>query len=88
MSTAMVPLSHPTLKDMGGNAILQDINSGIKDNVLTFEVDTRKVPLSTLQILSPELENSIRPVAITLKNKNIAILKVNMEGIKVYAVAQ
>lgn len=88
MSTAMVPVPHPVIKDMGGNAILQNINSGIKDNALTFEVDTRKVPLSALQVLSPELENSTRSVEITRKNKHTAILKVNLEGIKVYAVAQ
>lgn len=88
MNTAMVPVPHATIRDMGNIPILLHIDSAIRNNALVWEVDTRKIPLSALNILSPELEDRKIPVEIVRKSKNSAILKVNLEGVKVYAVAQ
>lgn len=88
MNTAMVAVPHPTIRDNGNVPILLNIDSAIKNNTLVFEVDTRKIPLSALYILSPELQDRKIPVEITRKSKNSASLKVNLEGVKVYAVAE
>jgi len=88
MSTAMEPVPHATIRDMSNTPILLDINSNIKNNALVFEVDTRKIPLSSLNILSPELKDRKIPVEIIRKSKNSATLKVDLTGVKVYAVAQ
>jgi hypothetical protein len=88
MNTEMVAVPHETIRDMGNSPILLQIGANTRNNSLVFEVDTRKVPLTALNILSPELKDRKIPVEIIRKSKNSATLKVDLDGVKVYAVAQ
>lgn len=88
MNTALIAVPHPTVKDTAGNGILQDINSAIKNNKLSYQIDTSKVPLSKLSIMSPELKEQKRDVAISATGKNTSGITVDLEGVKVYAVLQ
>lgn len=88
MNTALIAVPHPTVKDTAGNGILQDINSGITNNNLSYQINTSKVPLSRLSILSPELKEQKRDVVINTTGKNTSGIKIDLEGVKVYAVLQ
>ena len=89
MNTALVAVPHPTVKDVAGNGILQDINSAITNNELSYQIDTSKVPhLSGLSIMSPELKEQKRDVAVSSTGKNTSGIKVDLKGVKVYAVLQ
>jgi len=88
MNTALIAVPHPTVKDNAGIGILKEINSAIADNKLSYKIDTTRVPLFRLSIMSPELEEEVRDVAIDNIGKNASDIKVNLEGIKVYAVLQ
>jgi hypothetical protein len=73
---------------MGGVAVLKDIDSEIKDNKLSYEIDSSGVAISSLAVLSPETgNNSINAEIRHIKNDRL-VLNVNLEGIKIYAVAQ
>jgi hypothetical protein len=87
MNTALIAVPHPTVKDTAGNGILQDIKSGITNNKLSYQIDTSKVPFSRLSILSPELKEQKRDIIITT-GKNTSDIKVDLEGVKVYAILQ
>jgi hypothetical protein len=76
------------VKDLSGIPLIKDIDSLIKDNELTYEINAAKVPLSNLIVMSPELDGTQRPAAITKSSKVYATVSVNLEGIKIYAVAQ
>jgi hypothetical protein len=88
MNTALIAVPHPTVKDNAGIGILKDINSAITDNKLSYAIDTARLPLSKLSIMSPELDEEARDVNIEHIGKNAWNIKVNLEGIKVYAVLQ
>jgi hypothetical protein len=88
MNTTLIAVPHPAVKDTAGNGILQDINSAIKNNKLSYQIDTSKVPLSKLSIMSPELKEQKRDVAISATGKNTSGINVDLEGVKVYAVLQ
>ena len=88
MNTALIAVPHPNVKDTAGNGILENINSGISNNKLSYQIDTSKVPLSRLSILSPELKEQKRDVTINTTGKNTSDIKVDLEGVKVYAVLQ
>jgi hypothetical protein len=88
MNTALIAVPHPTVKDTAGNGILENINSGITNNKLSYQIDTSKVPLSRLSILSPELKEQKRDVVFNTTGKNTSDIKVDLEGVKVYAVLQ
>ena len=88
MNTALIAVPHPTVTDTAGNAILQDINSGITNNNLSYKIDTSKVPVSNLSIMSPELKEQKRNVVINNTGKNRSDIKVDLQGVKVYAVLQ
>ncbi|GEP96884.1 hypothetical protein [Chitinophaga cymbidii] len=88
MNTAMKPVPHPDIRDMGNVPILKQITSAIQDNRLQIEIDTAKIPLSSLHLLSPETGGRQTPVEIRRKNNGMAVLQLNLENMKIYAVAQ
>ncbi|HUX96904.1 MAG TPA: hypothetical protein VMV47_14310 [Bacteroidales bacterium] len=88
LNSAMVPVPHPSIKDNGGTPILKDIDSAIKNNLITYEVNTNRIPLSSLSLLSPELADHSGKIEIMASGKGYSIVKVNLEGVKVYAVGQ
>ncbi len=88
MNIALKATPHPTLKDVPGVPILKDIESKIVDNKLTYEINTQKVVLSQLAILSPELGEETKTAEIRTVKHGYMTLNVDLTGVKVYAVAQ
>jgi hypothetical protein len=88
MNTAIVAIPHPTLKDASGISILNDIGSKIENNDLQYEIDTNRISLFKLSILSPELGEEKREVDIHQTKNGYSALHVNLTGVTAYAVAQ
>jgi hypothetical protein len=88
LNTALIAVPHPTIKDMSGTPVLQDIRSDSKDNHLVYELDTRKVSLPELSVISPEWGNEQRKVDIRKISNDIFHISINLDGAKIYAVAQ
>jgi hypothetical protein len=88
MNTALIAVPHPKLKDIPGIPILQDIDSKIENSKLTFEINTKIIPLTALSVYSPELEDQSRNAAIHRKQSGYSTININLEGIKIYAVVQ
>ena len=88
MNTALIAVPHPFLKDVPGIPILKDIESKIEDNNLTYEINTRKISLSQLSIMSPELKEESRNVEIRDAKHGYSTINVNLGGVKIYAVLQ
>ena len=88
MNTALLPVPHATLKDLTDIPILIGLESAITDNDLEYEINTSTFSLSGLSLMSVELNAVQRPVVITTKGNTAVRLQVNLEGVKVYAVAQ
>ena len=88
MNTAMNPLPHPTIKDNGGVAIIQDIDSHITDNKLSFEIRMDALPQAQYALKSPELKEKHRDVVCTKGKKGLQLLDVDLSGVKIYGVVQ
>ena len=88
MNTALIAVPHPTLKDLKGIPILEDLGSKIEDNNLTYEIDVKKIPLSQLSMMSPELGGEKRNVDIRELKHGTSTINVNLAGVKTYAVVQ
>jgi hypothetical protein len=76
------------IKDLSGIPLMKDIESLVKDNDCTYEIDTRAIKLPELSLMSPELEEEKRTVSIRKTSEDHASIRVNLEGVKIYAVAQ
>ena len=87
MNTALLPVPHATLKDLSGIPILIGLDADTKDNELVYEINSNNFPLENLSIVSPELNDLTRPVTIKKKTHSIYTLQLNLEGVKVYAMA-
>lgn len=88
MNTALKPIPHPTIKDISGIPVLKALDSNITDNELEYEIDNAALPFSDLSVMSLELNDVKRPVSIIRKGTTPVVVKFNLEGVKVYAVAQ
>jgi hypothetical protein len=88
MNTTLTAIPHPTLKDLTDIPILIGLDSAITDNDLEYEINTAAFSLSGLSLMSPELDGVKRPVSIVATSNSVATLRVNLEGLKVYAVLQ
>jgi len=88
MNTALIAIPHPTIKDNSGIAILKDIDSKILDNNLLYKIITDRVHLSKLSISSPELGEQKKNVVVNNLGKGVSSFKVNLDGLKVYAVLE
>jgi hypothetical protein len=87
INTALHPIPHPTIKDNGGISILQDIDSQIKDNSLSYRIRLKLPKDIQLEVISPETRE--RKQTTTLKKeKGFFSLKIDLAAIKLYAVAQ
>ena len=88
LNSAMVPVPHATIRDNGGTPILKDIDSSIRDNLITYEINNKILSLSSLSLFSPELVDKQVKVEISASSRGYSKVKVNLNGVKVYAVAQ
>jgi hypothetical protein len=90
MSRAMTAVPHPTLRDMGGKAILADIRSDSRDDRLEFELDFRRIgrPWRSAVAVSPELGESGRAVALHPLSDGRLKARVDLSGVAVYAAVQ
>jgi hypothetical protein len=88
LNSMMMPVPHPLIRDNGGNPILKDIDSSIRYNIITYEVDTGRIPLTSLSLMSPELADRSEKVEISASGRGYSTIRVNLEGVKVYAVGQ
>ena len=85
MNTSLIAIPHPLIKDNGGIPILKDIDSAVKDNNLEFEIDRKRINIPTLTLISPELGGESRSGTVSFLNKDRSVLKIDLNGIKVYA---
>ena len=88
MNTALVGKPHATIRDKSDIPVLSSIESTNKDNALVIEVNTRIIPAASFRLASPELKEQHRLVTITQKSRDVAVLHIDLSGIKIYAVAQ
>lgn len=87
LNSKMKANPHPAIKDISGQPVITTIESTIANNNLVFEIDKSRLPLGQLQLLSPELEDAKRAVNIAVPGKS-QLLKVDLSGLRIYAVAQ
>jgi hypothetical protein len=76
------------VKDISGIPLMKDIVSLIRDHELVYEVDAGRVKFSPLVLMSPELEGQKREVSQTAGKNGKDIVRVNLEGLAIYGVAQ
>jgi hypothetical protein len=88
MNTALVAVPHASINDTGNIPVLSRIDSAITNNLLVVEVNTQLIPVSSLTVVSPELGEEYRVVKVIQKSRDVAVLHIDLSGIKVYAVAQ
>ncbi|MDN3656844.1 hypothetical protein QWZ08_14450 [Ferruginibacter paludis] len=88
MNTALTAIPHPTLKDLSAIPILIGLDSVVTDNVLGYEINTAVLSFNGLLVMSPELNGLKRSVSIVGKGNGFATLRINLDGVKVYAVVQ
>lgn len=88
VNTAMKPIPHQDIKDNGGVPIIQDIDSLITDNTLSYEIKGSALPGEQYVLLSPELKDKNRKVTAGKGKKGYQVLDIDLSGIKVYGVLQ
>ena len=87
LNSKMKAIPHPTVKDISGTPVIDTIDTNIVNNKIAFEIDRSKLNLSVTDLISPELKDDKRKVAISNAGKK-QLLNVDLSGVKVYAVAQ
>lgn len=87
MNAGLLPVPDD-VKDISDVPLIKDIESMITDNELSYEISTKKFQLTATSLLSPELNDVKRPVEIRTINHAVTGVKVDLTGIKIYAVAQ
>ena len=88
MNTALKPIPHATIKDISGIPVLKALDSNITDNELEYEINTSKINWINLSVMSPELKEVQRLAEVPKKRTGDAVLTINLDGVKVYAVAK
>ncbi len=88
LNTALEAVAHPELKDFLGIPVLKDVNTKIGNNNLTYKINRKKVPVSNLSVMSPELGQVSQKAELLSINENFVTINVNLQGVKVYAVVQ
>ncbi|MCC6286270.1 MAG: hypothetical protein IT249_00145 [Chitinophagaceae bacterium] len=76
------------VNDLSGIPIMKDMQSGISDNIITYEINTSVIPVGELMVMSPEWNDAQRKAIIKSLNKNTVTLTVDLNGAAIYAVAQ
>ena len=88
LSRGLSAIPHPTIRDMGGTPILQGIETLITENELSYEIDSTRVTLPPMVVMSPESENRRITANIISSGRRSSVFSVNLEGIGIYAVMQ
>jgi hypothetical protein len=88
LNTAMKAVPHSDIKDNGGVPIIQDINSLITDNRLSYEIRMDDLHSHQYLLMSPELKDKKRKAAFGNGKKGRQKLDVDLSGIKIYGVLQ
>ncbi|WP_298652655.1 hypothetical protein [uncultured Proteiniphilum sp.] len=88
LNRVMEAIPHPHMKDHGGNAILQDIDSPITDNILSYEIRRSALAGEQYVLLSPELKDEKRVVTLKRGKEGHHLLDVDLHDIKIYGVLQ
>lgn len=77
------------IKDISNIPLMKDIGSSVSDNECIYQLNTKAVNLTEqLSLLSPELANEKRPVRIDSSTNGYATIQLDLNGVKIYAVAQ
>ncbi len=87
LNRAMEAIPHPGIEDSRG-AVIQDIESLITDNRLSYEIRMDALPHSRYVLRSPELKDKSREVISGKGKKGYQHLKVDLTGINVYSIIQ
>lgn len=87
LSTGLVAVPHPEIVDGSGMPILKEIDTLNQDNHLSYRINLKKVPISSLSLMSPELGEQVRKVDLQQHNNGTATLGIDLTGVKIYAVA-
>lgn len=87
LNSKMKAHPHPTVKDISGQPVINKIESTIVNNILVFEIDANRLPLPKLELASPELYEDKREIVISTSGRH-QIVKVDLSGLRVYAIAQ
>ncbi|OPZ70523.1 MAG: hypothetical protein BWY83_01596 [bacterium ADurb.Bin478] len=87
LNTGLVAVPHSDLKDGAGVAVLKDIDALPGENYVSFQIDTSRVPLGSLCLRSPELEQQ-RSVEVRPGRDPHAVVRIDMTGVKMYGVVQ
>lgn len=88
LSRGLKAIPHPFIKDIGGTPVLKDIDTVIRDKKLEYEINTSAAPISDMVLMSPEIGNESRKIRVIKMNRRFSKLSIDLEGIKIYAVAQ
>jgi hypothetical protein len=76
------------INDLSGIPLMKDIDSKTTDNDLSYAIDMRQVPMNALVLMSPELGENHRPVKMESGQDGRTILRIDLDTVKIYAVAQ
>ncbi len=88
MNTAMKAIPHPTLKDLSGIPVLQDIDSSVADGKLSYRLKLDIPGNIQFEMMSPETDAQKQPVTITKEKKGYSLMQVDMSQLKIYGVIQ
>lgn len=88
VNMAMKAVAHPTIRDIGGNEVLNDIESPIEDSVLVYEIESSLIPPGSYLLKSPELDENHREVKISSAKKGLSRIEMDMSNIRIYGVIQ
>ncbi len=87
MNTGLIAIPDD-IKDISNIPLMKDIESSIKDSECVYQLNTEKIRLTELSLLSPELKDKKRPVQIGRSGNGYATVQVDLSQVKIYAVAQ
>jgi len=87
MNTGLVA-APDVIKDLSGVPLIKDIDSDVRDNDCIYELDTARIRLTDLSLLSPELKGEKRPVHLSKAANGRITAQIDLSQVKIYAVAQ
>jgi len=88
MSRALLGVPDTVVKDLSDVPILKDIESTLEQGDLVYEINSSKVELMDVSLLSPETFDEQKPVNIHKTPNGYLTLQLNLDGVKMYAVLQ
>lgn len=88
MNTAMKAIPHPSIKDLNGVPVLQDIESSVADGKLSYRLKLNIPENISFEMMSPDTGNQKQSVEITKEKRGYSTMQVDMDKVKVYGVIQ